>query len=79
MKYHKVTLVISDEKLVQLAHHIKMQQYTGNFLPDILAEQDLAMTVCQAVKHDLELVVLQYDEAVHKILETIDEIEAEKE
>lgn len=76
MKYHKITIIISDEKLVQLAHHIKMETYTGNFVPDILAAQDLAMTVCQAVKHDLDLVVLQHDEAIHKIL---DKKKAEKE
>ena len=69
MQFHKITVVLSDKKLNELAHFLKMEQYTASYLPDSIPAQDLAMTVCQGIKHELDLVVLKHDEEVHKILD----------
>ncbi len=70
MKFHKITVVLSDKKLNQLAHYLRIEEATGTFMPDSVPAQDLAMTVCQGIKHELDLVVLKHDEEVHKILDT---------
>lgn len=75
MDFHRVTVVISDKKLAEIAHYIKMEQYTANWLPEHIPAQDLAMTVCQAVRHELDLVVLAHDEVINEILGKVKEKE----
>ncbi len=79
MKFHRVTIVISDAWLAEMARFIVSEQHTDNWMPDVLPAQDLAMTVCQAVKHELEdFVVLSHDKEINKILEKLDKKEKEK-
>jgi hypothetical protein len=78
MEIHKITLIISDKKLAEIANFIMMEKYTGNLVPDILPAQDLAITICQGIRHDLDMVILKYDEEVHKILEKAEEKDPEK-
>ncbi len=73
MKFHRVTIVISDAWLAEMARIIMSEQITSNWMPDILPAQDLAMTVCQAVKHELDMVTLPNDKEINKILDKIKE------
>lgn len=79
MKFHRVTIVISDAWLAEMARIIMAEQNTGNWMPDLLPAQDLSMTVCQAVKHELEdFVILPHDKEINKILNKLDKEEQEK-
>ena len=73
MKFHRITIVISEGWLFEMAKMIKMEQLTSNWMPEMLPAQDLAMTVIQGIKHELDLVVCPHDEELNKILEKIDE------
>lgn len=79
MKFHRVTIVISDAWLSEMARYIVSEQLTSNWMPDLLPAQDLAMTVCQAVKHELEdFVVLPHDKEINKILKKLDKKKKKK-
>ena len=66
--FHKITIILSDLRLKQLAHFIILEQSTGNWMPDHLPAQDLAMTVCQGIKEDLDMAVMPHDADIMKIL-----------
>ncbi len=78
MKFHRITIVISDAWLAEMARIIVSEQITSNWMPDILPAQDLAMTVCQGIKHELDMTILPHDKEINKILEKLDKEKQKK-